>query len=77
MHWQVNLSKKVSKALKKLPDSVYLSLLALVGDIKESGPVRGNWSNYSRLGGNRHHCHLKKGKTAYVADGRLSINRSE
>jgi hypothetical protein len=29
--------------------------------------VRGDWPNYSKLAGGRHHCHLKKGKPTYVA----------
>ena len=67
MHWTVNLSKKVAKALNKLPENVKFSLIASIREIEDRGPVRGNWPNYSRLGGNRHHCHLKKGKTTYVA----------
>jgi hypothetical protein len=38
-----------------------------VREIIELGPVRGNWDNYSKLTGNRHHCHLKKGQPTYVA----------
>ena len=62
MQWSVNLSKRVVKALKKLPENVNASVIALIRDIESRGPVRGNWPNYSRLGGNRHHCHLKKVK---------------
>lgn len=29
--------------------------------------MRGNWPNYGKLGENRHHCHLKKGRPTYVA----------
>lgn len=29
--------------------------------------MRGNWPNYSKLGKNRHHCHLKKGHPTDVA----------
>lgn len=36
-------------------------------DLEENGPVRGKWSNYGKLTGRRHHCHLKKGKPCYVA----------
>lgn len=32
-----------------------------------TGPVRGNWPNYGKLGPGRHHCHLKKGHPTYVA----------
>ena len=31
------------------------------------GPIRGNWKNYSKLGENRHHCHIKTGRPTYVA----------
>jgi len=67
MQWSVNLSKKIVKALNKLPENVKFGLIALIREIEVKGPVRGNWPNYSRLGDNRHHCHLKKGKTTYVA----------
>ncbi len=43
------------------------ALLMLMQDIETLGPVRGDWPNYGKLTGNRHHCHLKKGKPTYVA----------
>jgi len=67
MAWKINISKRVGKQISKLPVSVLNNLKALIKEIEVSGPVRGNWSNYSRLGGNRHHCHIKKGKPTYVA----------
>ena len=67
MQWHVYLSKRVVKQVQKLPEYVKASLVALIREIEESGPIRGNWPNYSKLGINRHHCHLKKGKTTYVA----------
>jgi mRNA-degrading endonuclease RelE of RelBE toxin-antitoxin system len=67
MTWTVTVSNKATKQLRKLPDSVLSSLKALVREIIELGPVRGNWDNYSKLTENRHHCHLKKGQPAYVA----------
>jgi mRNA-degrading endonuclease RelE of RelBE toxin-antitoxin system len=65
--WTVYLSKKAIKQVRKLPDNVKTSLVALIREIEEAGPVRGNWPNYSKLGIGRHHCHLKKGRTTYVA----------
>jgi len=38
----------------------------LFAEIRQSGPVRGNWPNYGKLGSNLHHCHLKKGRPTYV-----------
>jgi mRNA-degrading endonuclease RelE of RelBE toxin-antitoxin system len=43
MKWQVNLSKKTVKQIKKLPEAVKASLIILIRDIEEQGPVRGNW----------------------------------
>ncbi len=36
-------------------------------EIEVNGPIRGNWPNYSKLGANKHHCHLKKGQPTWVA----------
>ena len=67
MKWAVTLHKAVQKQLPKLPGKVLDTLERLLADIELSGPVRGNWSNYSKLADGRHHCHLKKGKPTYVA----------
>jgi len=61
------MGKRVLKRVKKLPLPVKEDLATLLLDIEKDGPVRGNWSNYGKLGKNRHHCHLKKGHPAYVA----------
>ena len=66
--WRVVVSRKVeNKAVPALPSAVQLQLLSLIKDIELNGPVRGNWPNYSPLGGGRHHCHIKKGRPTYVA----------
>ncbi len=67
MAWKVEVARPVSKGLRKLPASVHTALAALIMDMEDSGPVRGDWPNYSRLGPGRHHCHLKKGRPTYVA----------
>ncbi|QTA84166.1 type II toxin-antitoxin system RelE family toxin [Desulfonema magnum] len=65
--WKVELSNNAKKNRKKLPRQVQGALLALSEEIKAiRGPVSGNWPNYGKLGKNRHHCHLKKGKPVYV-----------
>ncbi len=46
---------------------VQKALTLVIAAMEAGGPVRGNWPNYSRLPGNRHHCRLKKGKPTYVA----------
>lgn len=56
--WTVNFRKKVQKGLKNLPNNVQEALESLVVDLKDGGPVRGDWPNYSKLGDGKHHCHL-------------------
>jgi mRNA-degrading endonuclease RelE of RelBE toxin-antitoxin system len=67
MTWEVSLSNKVEKQLKRLPVGIKTSLFYLLSEIEQSGPVRGNWPNYGKLDDSLHHCHIKKGKPCYVA----------
>ncbi len=67
MEWTVTLSKKTRKNVLVLPKRVRNTLVYLIKEIELTGPVKGSWPNYSKLGKTRHHCHLKKGKPTYVA----------
>jgi mRNA-degrading endonuclease RelE of RelBE toxin-antitoxin system len=67
MEWTVTISNRAKKNLQTLPDKVKKTLAYLIRDIELTGPVKGNWPNYSKLGKEKHHCHLKKGKPTYVA----------
>ncbi|MFA7536946.1 MAG: cytotoxic translational repressor of toxin-antitoxin stability system [Desulfuromonadales bacterium] len=67
MAWAVTLTRKAEKQKSKLPKQVQDALLFLLHEIIRSGPVRGDWPNYSKLGPKRHHCHIRKGKPTYVA----------
>jgi len=67
MAWTVVYSRKAAKLREKIPERVKAILDALIIDIRATGPVRGDWLNYSKLSGGLHHCHLKKGQPTYVA----------
>jgi len=67
MAWEVGFSNKAAKQYLKLPKAVQDAVALLLAEMMIAGPVRGNWSNYSKLAGSRHQCHLKKGKPTYVA----------
>lgn len=67
MTWTVNYSRKAAKQQSELPKRVQVMLDSLIQEIKQQGPVRGTWSNYSKLSDDCHHCHLKKGQPTYVA----------
>ena len=67
MIWIVKFTTKAQKQKEKLPVKVQLILYYLARDMEMSGPVRGDWPNYSKLSDSEHHCHLKKGNPIYVA----------
>jgi len=67
MRYVVTLTRQAEKQREKLPEKVQGALLFLLHEISRSGPVRGDWPNYGKLGPKRHHCHIKKGKPTYVA----------
>jgi len=67
MAWSVQWKSKLEKRLKELPESAQVVFRALVLEIEQLGPVRGNWKNYGKIGKTQHHCHLKSGRPTYVA----------
>lgn len=71
MPWIITYSRKAAKLREKMPERVKVMLDALIIDIRATGPVRGDWPNYSKLTGSLHHCHLKKGRPTYVAVWRV------
>ncbi len=66
MKWTMKYSKRATKQAEKLFKKLLEILELLVAEIEFSGPVRGNWPNYSKLGGMLHHCCIKKGHPTYV-----------
>jgi mRNA-degrading endonuclease RelE of RelBE toxin-antitoxin system len=67
MSWIVEFTGRSKKQADKLPVKVREVLFQLTREIELSGPVRGDWPNYSKLSDKKHHCHLKKGNPTYVA----------
>jgi len=52
MNWSVEFTNKARKQKDKLPVRVRELLFQLVRDIQATGPVRGDWPNYSKLSNN-------------------------
>jgi mRNA-degrading endonuclease RelE of RelBE toxin-antitoxin system len=67
MKWSVSESRKALKQKDKLPEEIQTLLVLLENELEVLGPVRGNWPNYSKLGKDLHHCHLRNGRPTYVA----------
>ena len=56
------MSRKVARAVATMPKAQQERLALLVDDIRQNGPVRANWPNYSILAGtNTHHCQYGHG----------------
>lgn len=68
MMWEVRFNKKAEKQAKALPEGIRGRLMALVQALRLTGPAQPELPNYGKLEGkgDRHHCHLKKGKPTYV-----------
>jgi mRNA-degrading endonuclease RelE of RelBE toxin-antitoxin system len=56
--YSVVIDKKILKRLPKLPEIVQKKLNLLIKDLRDIGPILPQWPNYSKLGGNKYHCHL-------------------
>jgi len=56
--WIVNFTNKAKKQSDKLPKREQDTLITLTQDLQLNGAVLPDWPNYSKLGGNRYHCHL-------------------
>jgi len=54
----VRVGHRAGKEIKKLPKIEKVNFDLLVDDLKENGPYRSNWPNYSQLGDDKYHCHL-------------------
>jgi hypothetical protein len=56
--WKVTIKPRAERKALKMPESQRKLLLALRNDLEAFGPAQPEWPNYSKLGGNKHHCHL-------------------
>jgi mRNA-degrading endonuclease RelE of RelBE toxin-antitoxin system len=58
MTWEVRVKKKQLKNLNKLPVNVKDDFMFLQRALEVDGPEQPTWQNYSKLSGNKYHCHL-------------------
>ncbi len=60
MPYTVLISKRADKRIAKAPQSIRQRFALLVDDLRELGPIRKNWPNFSALGHDLYHCHLAR-----------------
>lgn len=67
--WEVQMSAKAARQVKKLPAGVRSRLGYLLLAIETSGPVQPTMPHFGKLQGrgDLYHCHLKSGRPTYVA----------
>jgi mRNA-degrading endonuclease RelE of RelBE toxin-antitoxin system len=56
--YKVLIGKRVLKSINKMPSKIQDKLDLLLFDLREKGPERVEWTNYSKLNDNSYHCHL-------------------
>ena len=72
MAWEVRLTGRTYKNLRRLPQGIAEIFQILLAEIKLSGPIRSRWPNYGRLQQKDcFHCHLQRGKPTWVAVWRV------
>ena len=62
--YDVRISRKVLKSIERLPERIQNKFRLLAMELRDSGPIQRNWSNFSALGKGKFHCHLTQ---SYVA----------
>jgi len=65
-NWTVNLTGQAKKFDKNLSEQAAESFLLLLKELKNDGPYRANWPNYTKMADDDYHCHIKKGRPTYV-----------
>lgn len=56
--YNVTIAKKDERNAMTMPRAVQNKLKALMQSLKVSGPVQPGFWHYSKLRGNRYHCHI-------------------
>jgi hypothetical protein len=56
--YKVVITKKTLKGIERMPEPLQKKMANLVEDLRDQGPIQNDWLNFSKLGGNRYHCHL-------------------
>ncbi len=56
--YRVHIQKKTLRDLRKMPEPIQMKMANLVEDLRDKGPIRKDWPNFSRLGPDTYHCHL-------------------
>jgi mRNA-degrading endonuclease RelE of RelBE toxin-antitoxin system len=57
--FDIRVKKKVLKTVDKMPMKTQKKFATLLKDLRDKGPIRTEYPNFSALGGDEYHCHLE------------------
>lgn len=57
--FEVRVKKSVLKSIAKMPEKTQKKLTTLLKDLRDKGPIRAEYPNFSSLGKDNYHCHLE------------------
>ena len=56
--YEVIIKRKTLKGMRRMPEPIQKKMANLVEDLRDKGPIRKDWPNFSKLGKDQYHCHL-------------------
>jgi len=56
--YEVYISNRVLKSIRRLPMPIQRKMVNLIEDLRDKGPIRLNWPSFSKLDSDTYHCHL-------------------
>lgn len=56
--YKILIKKSALKNVQKMPKKIQFIFESLLDDLKDKGPFRKEWPNFSSLGKDEYHCHL-------------------
>ncbi len=68
MIWEVKIIGQAKKRDKSLSEDAVRSFITLLFEMRNLGPYRSNWPNYTKMNNKKeeYHCHIEKGRPTYV-----------
>lgn len=71
--YEVIIKRKMLRNIRRIPEAIQVRMANLADDLRDRGPIRSDWPNFSKLGKDRYHCHLSHGWVACWYHERNSV----
>ena len=71
--YEVVVKHSLLKSIQKMPEPIQRKMANLVEDLRDKGPFRSDWPNYSKLNANQYHCHLSRSWVACWSHKRNTV----